>query len=139
MKKIIIVFTLFVPLFGYNQTIEIDKIVTSINDTTILNFETKNMSLMGSLMRTTMNFKLYNDSLVSTMISGLGINQMKKNNIPLTSVYPYKFEKTTLGNSFTYKFENETISIIITYNKKFIVLIRTKDSFSGQIAEIMYY
>ena len=132
MKKHALLNILFILLMAYSfgQT----------NDKLIAEFETKNMSGFGIVTKPVVNFKLYNDSLVKTVVGGTGFKQYEKNNMPVKTVFPYSFKETTLGDITDYEFQDETISIKVTItSKKHIVLHRIKDNFSDKITEMMYY
>ena len=132
MKLKLMMITLIMCFMGitYGQT-----------DSLINEFETKNMLSMGINAKTTYYFKVYNDSLVQTITGGMGFKQYKKKNIPVKVVYSIKLQDISQGDFLYYKFENDTQSILITVrpNGKYTVTIRVKDSFTGEIGEIMYY
>lgn len=110
-------------------------------DTIINKFQTKNMLVMGQIVKPIFEFTVYNDSLIQTIIGGFSFNQYEKRNVPTKTVLSIKLQDISIGDVKIYKFEDSTRSIKITFqpNGKAVVLFRVKDSFSGSINETMYY
>jgi len=132
MKKLLFVSTLLLcTLISYSQN-NSDKPITVLN--------TNKMSASGMVASSKYNFKIYNDSLIMEYIGGMGYNKAVKKGLPLKTIHKIKCKVEALGNINSYLYQNEKISIRITQdNTKVSVLFRTKDNFSGQVTEILYY
>lgn len=103
-------------------------------------FETKNVSVFGTTLKMKINFTIYSDSLIMEYLDSKTIKSNEEMGLPNKSTYPYKFEKVELGKIITYASTEDNIRIIVNKTKdKWTVSMTTKDTFTGQTSDILYY
>ena len=104
-------------------------------------FTTTHVTSMGYNNKMKMKFQLFDDSLVMTVMDKRAVKQMEKMGAPVVTTLPYSFEKTEAPNLVQYVYRDEAMEIRITqaYETPPTVIMRVKDSFSGQISEQLYF
>lgn len=94
------------------------------------------------MLNTKVKFELWHDSLVQTQMDKKIVKSFIKKGLPLSTTYSYSFVKTETQSEIQYTYQNETEDFqIITKSKvrKPMVRIRTKDNFSGNITDALYF
>lgn len=117
-------------------------VITNVFSQDVLeSFETTHATTTGMTVKMKLKIEVFKDKLVLNYLDKKTIKQMKKSNMDASIVFPYALEKKVNGNVVTYEFRNDTtfIQVIAKGNPTPSLVIKTKDDFTGNVTEQMYF
>ena len=110
----------------------------------IFEFTTTHYTVAGYNLKSKVLFELYKDSLTMTFLDKKVVKSLLKKGISPKTTYVYQFNMEQNDGGVEYIFRNETEDYLIRTDSKATkpkpsIRIRTKDTFSGEITDAIYF
>lgn len=129
MKKFLLILILLLPLAVIGQ-----EKLTEV--------KTKRGQVAGYTLNTDILFEVYKDSVVMNYVNKRVVRQLEKKGLPTSVTYSGTCKIEKMGNlsSYVYKTDDWKVTVLPESSSgKSVVKIQTKDDFSGEVTEQLYY